>query len=324
MAQIGFFHPVMEGLLAHGVHLDPILKKSNLDKFNLDDEHAYVPLNLVYSFINEVANSQGISDVAGTFCKQLNLASLTDWGEMIAYTPDLLNACQLASLGVPILTNERIQFSVYGNRAVVSQHFVDPVTDGWDQANVISFAYMLDGFRLACGENWAPLEVHLQNLVMPDLDKFYLNQADTEFYLGAPATAIIFPTSLLTLPMLDRHTPGDFEKIQRELPDTLTSAVAHMLDSTREGYIPKMKSFVELLDIPERTIHRRLSQEGSTYQNLVDKWRFKSAIRLLTTSNLKIQEVSEMLGYANTSNFERAFRRWTNTTPRKYRQMEFA
>ncbi len=35
--------------------------------------------------------------------------------------------------------------------------------------------------------------------------------------------------------------------------------------------------------------------------------------------NLRIKEISQFLGYNEVSNFNRAFRRWTNTTPSRYR-----
>ena len=62
-----------------------------------------------------------------------------------------------------------------------------------------------------------------------------------------------------------------------------------------------------------------LNLEGQTYKHLVENWRFKKSIGLLENSSLKIKEVAQILGYANASNFERAFKSWTNTTPQKYR-----
>jgi AraC-like DNA-binding protein len=64
-----------------------------------------------------------------------------------------------------------------------------------------------------------------------------------------------------------------------------------------------------------RTLNRRLRAEGTTFQQLLDEVRFEAACQLLDTASTPITEIAVSLGYAETSAFSRAFRRWSGSTP---------
>ena len=68
-----------------------------------------------------------------------------------------------------------------------------------------------------------------------------------------------------------------------------------------------------------RTLHRHLNADGAGFQQLVDETRFEIARQMLEYSEMEIAQVSDSLGYAAPGAFTRAFRRWTGTTPVKWR-----
>jgi AraC-like DNA-binding protein len=69
-----------------------------------------------------------------------------------------------------------------------------------------------------------------------------------------------------------------------------------------------------------RTLRRRLEALGTTYADLVDGVRRGLAIEYLVVSDRTAEEISGLLGYDNPSNFRRAFRRWTGTSPASFRE----
>ncbi|MEM6565886.1 MAG: helix-turn-helix domain-containing protein [Pseudomonadota bacterium] len=73
------------------------------------------------------------------------------------------------------------------------------------------------------------------------------------------------------------------------------------------------------LNISKSTLLRRLRNEGTTFRALRDSLRKELALRYLKTSDLNNQQICYLLGFNNTSAFQRAFRNWTGTTPQKYR-----
>ncbi len=73
------------------------------------------------------------------------------------------------------------------------------------------------------------------------------------------------------------------------------------------------------LGISIRKLQRMLSEEGTTYSILLNNFQKKLAIKLMSKNELPLSKVSTLLGFSCQSNFTRAFKRWTGTTPKKYR-----
>jgi AraC-like DNA-binding protein len=74
------------------------------------------------------------------------------------------------------------------------------------------------------------------------------------------------------------------------------------------------------LRLSRRTLQRRLREEGTSLQQIVDETRRHLASRMLTQSELGIAEVAFALGFAEPGGLHRAFKRWTGMTPAAYRR----
>ncbi len=70
------------------------------------------------------------------------------------------------------------------------------------------------------------------------------------------------------------------------------------------------------LGMSERTLRRRLAEEGLGYQQLLDEVREPLAAAMLAGSSLPVQEIALRLGYSGATSFIAAHRRWTGRTPR--------
>lgn len=73
------------------------------------------------------------------------------------------------------------------------------------------------------------------------------------------------------------------------------------------------------LHMASRSLRRRLEQEGTSFRALVDEVRQTLAEELLTTADLKLEEVAQRLGYAEPASLIHAFKRWKGMTPHAYR-----
>ena len=76
----------------------------------------------------------------------------------------------------------------------------------------------------------------------------------------------------------------------------------------------------QILSLQRRTLNRRLRAEGTTFQKLLDEVRLDVTRQLLLQSQTPIEEIATALCYADVSAFMHAFRRWTGTTPARFRQ----
>jgi AraC-like DNA-binding protein len=76
----------------------------------------------------------------------------------------------------------------------------------------------------------------------------------------------------------------------------------------------------QALHLSERTLQRRLQEEGTSYQQLLDDTRRELAQQYLATPRMTLLEIAYLLGFSEPSNFFRAFRRWFGKTPGEYRE----
>jgi AraC-like DNA-binding protein len=80
------------------------------------------------------------------------------------------------------------------------------------------------------------------------------------------------------------------------------------------------------LGISVRSLRRRLEAEGTTYNTVVNESLGILAKQLIRNNSGSVQEIAFEMGFADTSSFHRAFKRWTGMTPKAYRseQMGYA
>jgi AraC-like DNA-binding protein len=139
-------------------------------------------------------------------------------------------------------------------------------------------------------------------------------------------TEIEFPLAVLDarVPTADRAV---FQVLDRQLADRLRaiSPASPFSDRVRKAIADylhddhlSMKTVARILGSSERTLHRRLTDEATSFRALVDEVRRSRAITFLE-HGASVPELALVLGYAEVTAFYRAFKRWTGTTPERWR-----
>ena len=82
---------------------------------------------------------------------------------------------------------------------------------------------------------------------------------------------------------------------------------------------PEMATVARTLGTSERSLQRRLQEEGTSFREVVDEARRELALGYLGDRRLAVSEVAYLLGYAEAGAFVRAFKRWTGRTPGEMR-----
>jgi len=90
--------------------------------------------------------------------------------------------------------------------------------------------------------------------------------------------------------------------------------------ASSEGMMPTLEAMAALEHMSARTFIRHLAAEQQGYQQLLDEVREERACWLLRQTDLSIEDIASRLGYVDTSNFSRTFKRWLGSTPREFRQ----
>jgi AraC-like DNA-binding protein len=141
---------------------------------------------------------------------------------------------------------------------------------------------------------------------------------------GASRDGITFPQALLELPVpradpallaiLDRHA----QELLRRLPPvgTLAARVRALLAGELRGGNPVIDTIAAKLRVSERTLRRRLKDEGTSLTALLDELRRELAVRYLEERAMTLDAIAFELGFADARAFRRAFKRWTGRAPR--------
>jgi AraC-like DNA-binding protein len=83
---------------------------------------------------------------------------------------------------------------------------------------------------------------------------------------------------------------------------------------------PTAAAVAQQMYMSESTLQRRLTREGTRFQPLLDQVRYRLALEYLQGTDLPAAEIAALLGFNNSANFRRSFKRWSGTTPLHIRQ----
>ncbi|MEC8025503.1 MAG: AraC family transcriptional regulator [Myxococcota bacterium] len=98
-----------------------------------------------------------------------------------------------------------------------------------------------------------------------------------------------------------------------------TTARVRRLLIERRHHLPTLPTVARILHLTPRTLHRRLKSEGTAFRELLDEFRYALARDYLLSRQTNIDEIAYRLGYSDSANFRRAFRRWSGVTPSAFR-----
>jgi AraC-like DNA-binding protein len=203
--------------------------------------------------------------------------------------------------------------------SVVYQKGTEHVDQIYDANVAAAFGVM----RELCGAHWRPERVLFSHSKPTDSGPYRRAfQAPCRF--NAEQTALEFPAVLLDQ-RLSGADPEQFRILEAQAhARTDYDVVFRLRSSLRILLLAQAASgdqVAKLLSMHRRTLNRRLKAEGTTFRELLDEVRFEAACQLLDTARTPITDIASSLGYAETSAFSRAFRRWSGGTPIERRQI---
>ena len=189
----------------------------------------------------------------------------------------------------------------------------------------ITLAFLVELGRRGTGQHVTPQSVEFMH---PIGDVQVL-----EAYFGCPIR-LEAPNNRLTLHR--RDLDRSFASYNKELLEILTPALDQSLDGHQRnrsitemvkwimkrsltGGCPDIHSVAKELGMSDRTLQRRLSDQNTSFKNLLTQARHEQARAYLANSSLDIKEVAFLIGYEDQSSFYRAFRIWEGDTPANWR-----
>lgn len=105
----------------------------------------------------------------------------------------------------------------------------------------------------------------------------------------------------------------------RTTAEPFTKQTRRLLVLHRENGWLKQNEIAETLGLSENLYWRKLKKEGATYNAILNGLKRDFALRLLADPNLTVERVASQLHFSELSAFNKAFKKWTGTTPGRYR-----
>ncbi|MBY8606703.1 AraC family transcriptional regulator [Burkholderia arboris] len=145
---------------------------------------------------------------------------------------------------------------------------------------------------------------------------------------GQPASTVTFEHAHLErpLPQANAATAAMCERMCAELMTRrrtrvdLVSFLNEYLATRPFDRPPQLKDIATLLNTSERTLKRRLQEEGACFRDISSAVRKARAQALIAEGRLSIKEIAEELGFSDMSSFSQAYKRWTGVAPSVSRQ----
>ncbi len=326
-ASVQMVTPFLTGLREMGVDIDPLAKRVGLDPRSFGDPDARVSYEALAGFVIAAVEVTGDPALGlhlseryrpGAFgvLDYLALSSETlgdALGQLCRYSRLLGDAAEtlVEHQGDRVFVWQRMRGTFRRPPAMVENTI----------ANLTVIA------RRLTGRDLAPLEVHFVH-PEPAYASEHARIFRARILFSRERDGLLLDADVLRL-RLATADPNLQAVLHRHADHLLAQAPAFesFAQQVREAVLrrlsagaPTAAQMAAHFNMSKRTLSRRLVEDGTSYETIVDDLRRDLSKRYLRDDTLSIDEVALMVGYAEMHAFRRAFRRWHGVSPAVFRR----
>jgi AraC-like DNA-binding protein len=310
---------------AAGVPMTPLLEQAGLSRPQIEDSNMRLPAVDQVTFLNLVAQAVDDDLLALHLANRCELRSMGLFYYALASSATVFDTCQRAARFSTMINEGAVQkfvdgrlFGIAVNYSGVSRHQDRHQVEFWFAA-VMRLLRQLTSVHVVARR----LRVtHARPRGAQEIAAYF----GCEVEYGASVDEMLFARKLSQLPVVNadpylnrlmvalceeavaRH-PTRRGSIRTQVENAIAAALPH--GKARASTIAKG------LGLSQRTLARHLTQNGTSFSNLLNGVRRSLATRYLEDESLSISQIAWLLGYHDVGAFSHAFRQWTGTTPRE-------
>jgi AraC-like DNA-binding protein len=335
MASIGthYILTAIGGAKAKGVDTKALLKKFRIPEKPLKDPKARFGVDIVARLYAGVAAELN-DEFMGFTEKPIKVGTFALMADWVSHSSTLEELLQKAIRFYNQITDEvKISLQVEDDHVYFTSEFRRPELDF--EHFYIEYWHVI-WHRFASWYIGEPIKLLGAYINYTPLDRA---EFDLLFrcptYLKSKYNRLVFHKKYLQQPLVRsysdlqvflRRAPIDMLTIPGE-DTSLTAKIKQMLNprvSTEDHVIqlPTSDILAKQLKMSEQTLRRKLSAEGISYQQIKDSLRQELANKLLSNRAINIATISKQLNFSEPRAFTRAYKQWTNMTPKEYRQQK--
>ena len=242
--------------------------------------------------------------------------------------PTVKDAFKLIEMAMPTRIS-LLEFE-YQETPTGARFYVHELTELNELAHVI-YPMLIGSFcdivEKTTGEKANGVTVTLPYLSPPWFDTYSNQFPELRMVFGQPKFSVDIPASILETHSL---TADDFafRNAVRECKQLLEvkhkgGDIAEQIKTflfTQSPPYPLQTEIAQDLGYSVRTLIRKLSAEGTSFQAILDEVKMELSCWQLQNTELPIEQIADSVGFIDTSNFSRVFKRWMGLTPSAYRK----
>jgi AraC-like DNA-binding protein len=321
----------LKNLRHYGFDVDEMLQGAGLDDNWLQNEDARISVKQYILLVERALDLSNEPALGLKIGQRQNLLEYGIWGYAVMSSTTAAEAMRIAQEYWALIGG-----LVNIDTRVVNDTIVWEVAPAFpfDETRVLVFAVeeLLSTVYASCmslfGRNIDITALHL-TYPRPAHAEAYKAFCRGPIYFEAEKNMLVVPISMASLPVTSGHVgmKGVCENACRELLAKLKAEDAFIEEIRRliidsPGRFPKVKEIAAKMHVSPRTLHRRLKERGRPYQAVLDEIRARLAKDYLGNTTLSIDQISDLIGFSETTTFRQAFKKWTGVSPSVFRKRD--
>lgn len=262
-----------------------------------------------------------------TVARYVHISNLHALGYALAASATLMDFClrleryfRLVSQVAKVTVNE-----AEGKVFLRFEHLVEISGETEDA----TFGLLILTMRLLYKQSFNPLRVEFHRAMPREGAEPYESMMRAPVSFSHPAGLLVFDRADMqqslygSCPELAQVNDAIAIKYMAQLDkdDVITGVTQKLIELLPSGDFNREK-IASALCMSPATLYLKLAERGTSFQDLLDHTRKELACSYLHQATRSVTEVTFLLGFSDTSNFTRAFKRWTGTSPTNYRVAE--
>lgn len=315
---------LLQGAELQGIAAAPLLQAADISHEQLNTSYARVSLQQTLKMWRAAEALCPVNDFGLLLGELVKPSHFQLFALTLMHSPDLGAAFE-KSMRYTRLLSDGGRYFLQQNEQETAVCY-EPQEDNFSRHQVDAVLVLLRSFAswLAC-KPVALLRVEFRHEQPEDLSNYQRIFA-APLHFGAPRNALVFTPDIMAEPLAlgDEKLAQMHEQMLEEQlsllqqPDT-AGLVQYFLRNSPDLSVDR-DLLAQRLHMSGRTLQRKLQDNQTSFQQLLDEERQRRALILLTTTTWPLTRISEQLGFSESSTFTRAFKRWEGMTPLEYRQ----
>ena len=188
------------------------------------------------------------------------------------------------------------------------------------------FASLMIYGRTLVGSEFKPLRMEFMH-APPAYAAEYQRLFGDDVRFGCLHNRMVLEAQWLDVPLPNHHALAlrqalgllELESAQLHRKMDLIQAVERAISRDLQG--SQLEKVASDLNMSGRTLRRRLTEHGLTFEALLEQVRRARCMGLLGNPSLSIERITQEVGYSDVRSFRRAFKRWTGLSPSAFRSV---